>query len=144
MKEINCIYKKAVALGLCGEFQASLKSAKSIADLATLFFTPKGIEFCTKHHFPDIESFHTLDKTALVKNNMYVDTYLSLRNPEKVLLVGKTVAELTYDTPDKRHEVILMHGATALIKASGYAVVFVTNDGGKLSTTKNDNAKIFV
>jgi hypothetical protein len=68
---------------------------------------------------------------------------LQLKNPANVALFGKdTVAELEYDDTGVRHVVVLMHGAKAKIRASGYAVVFVTNINCEVETEVSDSARI--
>ena len=60
-----------------------------------------------------------------------------------MVLVGECHAELEYNDPDKRHQVVLMHGASAHIKASNWAVVFVNNTGGGIVEIEaEDNAKV--
>lgn len=68
---------------------------------------------------------------------------VSLTNAERICLVGNTDAELIYNDPEKRHVVILMHGAKAHITATGFAVVFVYAENGcEINKTVHDFAKI--
>ena len=74
---------------------------------------------------------------------VYINTPVQVKNCSRVALFGRdTVAELEYDDPTKRHEVLIMHGASVKIKASGYAVIFVTNTGGTVETEIRDSAKV--
>ncbi len=130
------IYKKAKELGVCPLF----KGTESEDGLIRLFLMKQGIEFCIDNSFPDLDTFRTF-KTA-ENYNIYIDKKIELNNSRKVVLIGNTKATLVYDDPDKRHEVILMHGAKATIKASGYAVVFVTNGGGSVKKVISDKALI--
>lgn len=134
----NKLYNEAKKFGVC----SLLTGKETTAELMRLIFTPQGIEFCTKFNFPDINTFLQYKGTEAKQNGIYIDTDTKLHNVEHVLLVGNTNAVLTYDDPTKSHHVILMHGAKAKIKASGYAVVFVNNAGGEIDTQTNDNALI--
>lgn len=132
------LYNQAKKLGVCSMFSGKEKTS----ELMDLVFTPQGIEFCTKYHFPSLPVYRTYKGAEAEEHNIYIDREVSLNNVDRVLLVGDTQAVLTYDDPTKRHEVILMHGAKARIEASGWAVVFVTNAGGVVETEVRDNAKI--
>lgn len=119
-----------------------LTGAETTVELMKLIFTPQGVEFCTKFNFPNIHAFRQHKGPEAEQNGIYIDTDTKLHNVEQVLLVGNTNAVLTYDDRTKSHHVILMHGAKAKIKASGYAVVFITNAGGVIEREINDNALI--
>ena len=138
MKRTKTIYQNASKLGVCSLF----KGTESIDELIELFKSPQGIEFCGKHNFPDLPTLRTFRGVQASRLGLFIDTDISRENPAKVILVGNTIATLTYTDPSKRHEVILMHGAKAIIKASGYSVVFVTNNGGEVETHISDHAKI--
>lgn len=130
------IYKQFRKISRCPLF----KGTENEHELIQLFLSTQGIEFCTDNNFPDLDTLKTF-KTA-DKYNIYIDKNVELSNAQKVVLIGNTKAILTYNDPNKRHEVILMHGAKATIKASGYAVVFVTNSGGEVKKESSDFAKI--
>ena len=130
------IYEAATQLDCCPLFKGTEDTDK----LIRLFLTKQGIEFCTDNNFPSLEVLRTFDDTE--KYGIYIDREITLSNLSKVVLIGNTNAVLNYDDPDKKHEVILMHGAKATIKASGYAVVFVTNAGGIVEKETRDFAKI--
>lgn len=130
------IYRQAKKLGVCPLF----KGTENEDRLIRLFLTAQGTEFCIDNNFPDLDTLRTF-KTA-EQYNIYIDKKVELNNIRKVVLIGSTNATLCYDDPDKRHEVILMHGAKAKIKASGYAVVFVTNSGGIVEKIISDKALI--
>jgi hypothetical protein len=136
------IRKQASTIGVCKDFAKPLIRAKTVHEFAALFFTPQGLEFCVEHGIPSLDEMRTLDSRELAQLGGYVDEKVILHNAERVALFGNAVADLSYDDTGKRHEVILMHGASATIRASGYAVVFVTNAGGTVSTEVADRAKI--
>lgn len=130
------IYNRAVALDCCSMF----KGTEDEDQLMRLFLTKQGIEFCINNNFPDLKTFRLFKEAE--KHNIYIDKNVELKNQSKVVLIGNTNGILSYDDPDKVHEVILMHGAKATIKASGYAVVFVTNSGCTVDKEIKDFAKI--
>lgn len=136
MANCNAIYAKAQQLGAC----SMLTGRENNIRLMQLLKTPQGIEFCTKNNFPDLATFREFRGALAESFGIYIDTDVTLDNVSKVILVGKTHARLRYDDPTKRHQVILMHGATAEIAASNWAVVFV--DGQGASSTVTDNARV--
>ena len=138
MNRVEVIHRNASRLGVCSLF----KGSENIDELIRLFGTPQGIEFCGKFNFPDMPTLRTFRGVQASRLGLYIDTNISRENLSKVILVGSTVAELTYTDPSKRHQVILMHGAKAIIKASGSAVVFVVNNGGAVEVDTSDNAKV--
>lgn len=138
MNRNETIYRNAMRLGCCSNF----KGTENTEDIIRLFITKQGIEFCIKYNFPDLATLRTFRGLQASRLGVFIDANIYRENMAKVVLIGNTIAELTYTDPNKRHEVILMHGAKAIIKASGYAVVFVTNGGGEVETHTADNAKI--
>ncbi|MDR0712584.1 MAG: hypothetical protein LBF67_09630 [Prevotellaceae bacterium] len=139
---IEKIRNKVIEIGACADFKKPLRRAKTLQEMAALFFTPQGIEHCVKYGTPSLEDVRALDKQQLAEQGVYVDEKILLHNPKRVALFGTAVADLSYSDTGARHEVILMHGAQAHIKASGYAVVFVTNAGGTISSEVYGHAKI--
>jgi hypothetical protein len=139
MSSTKKIYKKAQKLGVCPLF----KGAEDADELICLFLTKQGVEFCTKYKFPDIDTLRTFKGAQTENKGIYIDCKkVVLKNVPKVVLIGDTIADLTYNDTECPYEVILMHGATAKITASGYSVVFVTNAGGRVLRTVKDNAKV--
>ena len=55
--------------------------------------------------------------------------FVRRHNDKNVAVIGSTVAYLTFDDNTVVHKVILMHGAKAVINASNYAVLLITNIG---------------
>lgn len=131
------LYQQARALGVC----SMLTGTESTRELMQLLFTPPGVEFCTKHNFPDMETAREFRGEVAQAHGIYIDAgSIELRNPRQVALIGNTRARLHYDDPSKAHQVITMHGASASIAAQGYAVVFITGENIEYTTT--DNAKV--
>ena len=133
------IYSEVNAAGQCG----LLKGSEDRVELMDMFFTPKGMEFCTTHNLPSLEAFRRFRGKQAEHSGFYIDTPVKARNLPCVALIGnETVAELEF-TETKGFMVVLMHGAKAKITASGYAVVFITNaGGGEVELVQRDNAII--
>lgn len=120
----NDIIKAALRAGACQK----VKKANTIAALAELFFSPQGKEFCEEHNFPDIETFRSLDKDMLSELGIMVDAGgITAHNRKNITLVGRTHAELIYEGTEAKYTVVLMHGASAKIRAGSHAVVEVLN-----------------
>lgn len=122
MDNITNIYKRAKQLDVCSMFTGTENSV----ELMQLMLTPQGIEFCTKNSFPELPLMREFKGVTAEELGIYIDTDCELNNVPKVILAGNTHAQLNYNDPSKRHEVVLMHGAKAEIRASNWAVVFVT------------------
>lgn len=133
------VFNKAVEMGACALFTGK----EDMTELARLFFTPQGQEFCVNHNFPDYSTFQLLKSDEFEQEGIYIDMDVRLTNKAKVGLIGDSYAELIYTDPHKRHEVILMHGAKAKIVVRNWAVVFVTNAaGGEVIYDTDETAKI--
>ena len=138
MKTTIEILSQAKELGVCDK----LLGTENAEELFRLFLTVQGIEFCTKNNFPDLETVRSFKGELAESYGIFIDTDVVLSNRSKVVLLGDAHADLTYDDPSKGHNVILMHGASAKITASGYSVVFVNNAGGTVETEATENALI--
>lgn len=140
MTSAKDIYREAKRFGvICSRFQGT----ENPEQLMRLFLTPQGVEFCQKHNFPDIDTLRTFRGLEAARHGIYIDAgRIVLHNVKQVALIGDTVAELKYDDPTKRHEVILMHGAKARIVATGWAVVSVTKGSCEVIADAKDRAKI--
>lgn len=139
---IKRIHDQRNALSDCG--RDLFKGTETIEEIAELFRTPQGAEFCENHNFPDIETWRELNKAYdLSQFGVYVDAgKVSLINGTHVTLVGNTEGDLQYDTLE-RHTVTLMHRAKATVKASGWAVVFINhNEDCEVIKDVKDRAKI--
>ena len=116
---IQQIYKQARLLGACELFTGK---ERTLEDIVHLFVTPQGIEFCINNHFPNMETFRLFKPYKIERFGIYIDAgTITLHNPKRAILIGNTVATINNDTLDT-HEVILLHGAKAVVNASGWAV----------------------
>lgn len=137
-RTLNAIFRQAGALGVCSKF----KGTESFQELAELFFSPQGIEFCTTYNFPDIDDMRTLAGEEAERLGLFVDSNTIQRNRPRVALFGRCCGELVYDDPSAGYEVVVMHGAKASITATNYTVVVVSNASGEVTIVKDATAKI--
>lgn len=136
---IKQIYAQARMLGCCDGF----KGTEDLQGIIRLFLSPQGLEFCMAHHFPSTATLRLFKVHNVEKYGIYIDAgNITLKNPRKVILIGRTIATVSYDALE-RHEIVLLRGARAVINASKWAVVFVKVEQG-CSSIKNttDNALI--
>lgn len=101
------------------------KGTENVEELAELLTSPQGEEFCLTHRFPNLATFRLFKPFSPERWGVYIDAgEITLIEPENVVLVGKTRAVLDCRTLT-RHKVMLMHGATAVVNAAGWAVVAI-------------------
>ena len=106
-------------LAVCDIF----KGTEDIAGIARLFTSPQGVEFCLAANFPNLATFRLFKPYSPERHGFYIDAgNITLKNPETAVLIGKTTATIECDTC-ARHTIITMHGASATVLASGWAVV---------------------
>ncbi len=139
---IRQIYTQAKLIGACQRFTGR---ERTLDELVALFLSPQGLEFCIKNRFPNLATFRQLKilESGIAKYGIYIDAgAITLDNPKRAVLVGRTTAVIGCDECE-RHDVVLMHGAKAVINASKWAVAFVAASAG-CSYMKNvtDNAII--
>ena len=124
---IRQIYAQARLLNACGLFTGE---ERTLDDIVRLFSSVQGLEFCIKNHFPNMATFRKFKQYNVERFEIYIDAgAVTLRNPKKVILIGRTSATIECDTLE-RHEVYLLHGAKAVVNASKWAVVATTVEQG--------------
>ena len=97
--------------------------------MISLMFSAQGAEFLTTYGFPDIETFRMFKKYHPERFGVYIDCgKINLLGVQRAFLVGNTQAEIKCDET-ALYRIILMHGASAEIEASGYSVVKIEKDG---------------
>lgn len=116
----------ASALGAC----VKTNRATNWQALIDLFFSPQGLEFCQKHNFPGLAGLQHI-KSETAELGVFIDAGAVERtDPRKLALIGLTDALLTFTDNTIVHQIVLMHGAKAKIKASDYVVLQITNISG--------------
>lgn len=124
---IQQIYEQARLLGCCPLFTGK---ERTLEDIVRLFVTPQGIEFCINNHFPNMETFRLFKPYKVERFGIYIDAgTITLHNPKRAILIGNTAATINNDTLEA-HEIILLHGAKAIVNASEWAVCKTTIERG--------------
>lgn len=120
------------------------KGNETLEELIKLYKSTRGIEFCLTYHFPSIESLRMFKQDNPERLGVYIDAgVVDIDNPtDTILLIGKTTGRITC-TEVRRYQLAVLHGATAVINASGWAVVAPEVEKGSV-VIKNvkDNAII--
>lgn len=107
----------------CGMF----KGTEDIEQIIKLFTSPQGQEFCQRYNFPDIQTLRKFQQYDVERFGVFIDAgSIALNNVRRIVLIGNTQATINCDNM-WRYEIIMMHGAEAIITASGWAVVSISN-----------------
>jgi hypothetical protein len=117
---------------------------ETLDDLATLLFTPQGIEFCIDNKFPNIDDVRKLDKDFCKRHNIVVDDYFEGENINRIAVFGKSNVVLRFNNLDCSYHILAMHGARVKVVAENYAVVFINSRDADIIIDKRDNAKVFI
>lgn len=145
MKQIiNDLYKQAQLLGACKLFTGN---EKTFDEIARLFLTPQGLEFCIKNRWPNLATFRAIKATVGAEEMASWGIYVDAGNfrvynpsPRKVVLVGCTTGTITCDECERFH-VITMHGGKAVVNALKWSVV-ATEGGANIIRNQSDHAII--
>ncbi len=106
------------------------KGTEDLKGIIQLLTSVQGMEFCLRYRFPNIATFRLFKPFNPEQYGVYIDAgTITLKNPKKVVLIGHTSATVDCDTLET-HEVYLLHGARAVVNASGWAVVAVKGSTG--------------
>lgn len=123
---IKQIFAQAKLLGCCPLF----KGTEDLQGIIRLFTTTQGLEFCMKHHFPNIATLRLFKPYNVERYGIYIDAgAITLNNPTRAILIGRTSATINCSTLEC-HEIVLLHGARANVNATKWAVVFVKAEQG--------------
>lgn len=96
---------------------------EGIPELARLFTTPQGLEFCLAANFPNLATFRMFKPFKPERYDFYIDAGdITLHNPETAVLIGRTTATV-HCNKCRASTIVTMHGATATVLASGWSVV---------------------
>jgi hypothetical protein len=137
---IQKIHAQARQLGACALFTGEESSLK---DICVLFRSAQGMEFCMKHHFPNISTLRLFKQYNPEQYGIYIDAgQITLTDPDKVVLIGNTTANINCRQL-KGHNVYLLRGAKAVINATGWSVTNVQAEPGcKIIKNTSENAII--
>ena len=131
--------KMAQRLSECAMFTGD----ETLEEMIALMFSAQGAEFLTTFGFPDLETFRKFTKYQPERFGVYIDCgEIALRGVKNIFVVGNTIASIKCDQT-ALYRIILMHGASAEIEASGYSVIKIEKDGVSSYNIKvSDNAKV--
>ena len=137
---IKQIYAQARLLNACDLFTGK---ERTLDDIVALFSSPQGLEFCIKNNFPNIATFRRFKPYKVERFGIYIDSgAITLKNPKRAILIGRTSATVHCDTLEK-HDIFLLHGAKAVVNASKWSVVFTkAGTGCSLIRNTSENAII--
>ena len=114
-------------MGVCHLF----KGTEDVEELLDIFCSVQGMEYCMKHSFPNISTmrlFKNHDPELLIRKGIYLDAgAVNLRNPRRVIMIGKTSASIYYDTMEE-HNVYVLRGAKCAVSAWKWSVLRVESD----------------
>lgn len=118
---------------------------RTVEELVEVFLSPAGLEFCMKYRFPHISALRLFKGYGVDKRfGIYIDAgVITLRNPGRAVLIGRTTATVNCDENSHLHRVVLMHGAKAVVNASQWAVAAVQAQQG-CSVIKNVSDKAII
>ena len=134
--KIEQLYKKAKQLGCCDIFTGK---ETEIKEIVTLLMSPQGIEFCVKNGFPSLDDFRYFGNETLNEYGIYVDSgYIFLDNPKNVIIVGDTKAHICCNSTNV-HNIIVIHGATCIVRAKLYSIVHVQKDNSSVVSVLNED-----
>ena len=116
---------------------------ETLEELIGLMFTPRGIEFLTRFHFPTLSTFRKFLRYKPERFGVFIDAgKIALTDTERAFLVGNTTAYIKYGKT-ALNRLYMMHGATANITAKGFSVVKVERDNtASIQINIEDNAKV--
>lgn len=139
MKKIQNIKSDALSIGACDK----IGKVVDYKSLVNLFFSPQGREFCEEHNYPSLDMFREISNDVK-PHRVFVDAgRIEAYNEPYIALVGDTHAKIKIHGVDCLYHVILMHGATAEIEASHYAVAQIINiSGGEVAIHNDKTTKI--
>ena len=138
--ESRSLHNVAEKYRRCNMFKGT---ERSIEELAAVFTSRQGLEFCIRYHFPNIATFRLFKGQGVEKYGIYIDAgVITLKNPALAILIGRTSATINCDEC-KQHEIVLLHGARAVVNASKWAVASVTASVG-CSVIKNTSENAII
>ena len=117
----------AESLRYCNMFRGD----ETLEELASLYKTTQGTEFCLRYHFPNLATLRLFKKDRPERFGIYIDAgNITIDEPKgKVLLIGRTTAVVNCSDL-RNYEVVCLHQGRAIVNASGWSVVHVEAECG--------------
>lgn len=116
---------------------------ETLPEVARLFKSPQGIEFCLAANFPTLATLRMFKSSCPEQFGIYIDAgNITLTDPGTVILIGRTSATV-HCNQCQNNTIVTMHGAAATVLASGWAVVRTEAGAGtNIVRRSSDNAII--
>ena len=122
---IDHIKQQAREAGACDK----LTGSEDLDGLARLVMSPAGMEFCIQNRFPAGYTWRQLrENEDMERYGIYIDAgEVMLEDPENVLLVGRTTANITC-TGKGRRNIYGLRGCSIILNAYDWTVCRVIAD----------------
>ena len=131
------LHSQAKHLGACGLFSGK----EGLPEVARLFTSAPGREFCLSSNFPMLEDIRLFKDLHPEQYGIYIDAgEITLHDPKTAVLIGDTTATV-HCNKCQNNTIVTMHGATATVLTSGWAVVRIeAGKGTNIAHRVTDNA----
>lgn len=118
---------------------------ESLMELVEKCFSPQGIEFMVNNGFPTKQIFEKFAPYLSDNSGIYINQgNIEISDcKDTILLVGNTHAKISCGLL-KSYTIIILHGSSAQIESSGYAVVRIHKDATSSALChQKENSLIF-
>ena len=142
MRESKQLYKQAVELGLCSEWQNDW-SGESIESLCIMY--KRGIHFCIEKDYPSVEFMVAKFRGKTEKYGLYISERFSIRAEQDVYIVNGDCTGKIENNGFGVTKVYVRHNSVLNLTASGNSMTYIDMyDNTELDLTILDKAKVTV
>lgn len=127
---------------ICDEWFIKLQQTKSIEELVKMYV--RGIDFCFSNEYPSNEYIRNNFKGKMEVFGVYLDDIIAIDNKRKLVLLGETIASLTY-TDFNVCQLYMKDNSTANVVAKDNSILCIDIFyNSKLNIVCNDNSKVII
>jgi predicted NBD/HSP70 family sugar kinase len=138
-KELAKIAEKA---GACDKRYSELLGLADKRDMIKMYLDE--IDFCMEKDYPGNEFVRKHFKGIIEQYNVYLDDYIMLVNPDKVVALGETKGNIQFDSYTVGR-VFLNHSSSVKIKVKDDAFVMIDVYGNSaVQVEASDNSKVCI
>lgn len=137
-KDIEKILNTASRYNACDV----ISGIDNMEDAISTLLSPQGREFALNTGYPNIETFRENIEAGSKIPGVFIDSGKTLASNIDCVAVGDTDLTASFSGTDRLYHVIAMYGANVRVDARKYAVVTVTEIGGKAGITGDGTAAI--
>jgi predicted NBD/HSP70 family sugar kinase len=142
MKLAKELAKIAGSSGACEERHAELLGLEDKRDMIKMYLDE--IDFCMENDYPGNEFIKKHFKGVTEQYNIYLDDYIMLVNPDKVVALGETKGNIQFDSFTVGR-VFLNHNSNVKIKVKDDAFVMIDIYGNStVQVEASDNSKVCI